>query len=345
MRFLFSDLCNLLGQRIDSAPVLALSERIGAEAPRPTSFSFSNSEGCMSHDATGLEIGWTHEILAPQHYPPRKSGRHFICWVYAVWFDPAFVDGLPFNLRPSASPEDLLSAVPERIDEDTPKYCTARLMDQPQLTLTVPRAPGPWRLELIQMQRYATLSRDSTGNSRPGWHYDAKRPVERADLASGFFLAWCIFRNLVGARHHDHQRSLLDDLRHRRMSIMDYAYATCFAGELWSWDVDEKVRDFAFDYFKALCHRNSAHPRLGRADRCHPDDDLDAVVIFLSDHGGLGTQDQWSLFERFSLLLDARWTDYHMTGLETEVSRRTAMQLTILYRSVADQLRSIPAPR
>lgn len=122
------------------------------------------------------------------------------------------------------------------------------------------------------------------------------------------------------------------------MSVVDYIRENCFEGELWSWDIREPVRHFSYIYFRALCNRNSAHPGIGRPDRCHPNDDLSAVMDYLSKCGGPNVDDEWQLFHQFSEMLDARWNDYLLTGLQTEVSRRRAVQLTAMYRKMVDNL-------
>ncbi|MBH1657943.1 hypothetical protein I5V54_21610 [Stenotrophomonas maltophilia] len=337
MRYLFSELCNLLGQRIDSDPVLSIAERIGAKEPKPTSFAYSNSVGGMSHRPTGLEISWSHEVLAPEYYPPRKSGRHFVCWVDSIWFDPATVDNLPLQLSPTSLAEDLVEAAPQLIVEDMPKRTAAMLTTRPDCVLALPSTPRRWQIKLAQMHRYSLPSYAAAGNDRPGQNSNSDR-WEYWDQATAFFLYWCILRGFASERHTSDHGAEIQNLHQQRMSVMDYIRANCFEGELWSWDIREPVRHFTYIYFHALCNRNSAHPGIGRPDRCHPNDDLSAVVNHLSKCGVPNVDDEWRLFRHFSTMLDARWKDYLLTGLQTEVSRRQTVQLTAMYRKMVDNL-------
>lgn len=342
MRFDFSELCDLLGQPIDSASVLSMADRIGAKKPTPT--TDANPDGYMAHKATGLEISWGHEVLLPDHYPPRRAGRQYVSWVNAIWFDPATVDHLPFNLPPAALAGALVEAVPERVVDDQPDSSTATLVSRPDLALTLPGTAQRWLLHGMQMRRYAVLSRNAAGNAPAGWVAHPQWPAAQMDRATGFFLYWCILNGYAGTRHGGPDDAQVDALRQRRASIMDYAYATCFEGELWSWDVCDALHDFSATYLNAFCHRNSAHPRFGKADRCHPDDDLVALLTLLAGKDVLDAEDEWALFDRFALVLDARWQDYQLTGLQTEVSRRRAMQLTALYRRMLEQVTAGRAP-
>lgn len=337
MRFLFSELCNLLGQRIDSDPVLSIAERIGAQTPKPTSFAYSNSLGEMSHRPTGLEISWSHEILAPAYYPPRKSGRHFVCWVDSIWFDPSTVDNLPLQLSPTSLAEDLVEAAPQLIVEDMPKRTAAMLTSRPDCMLVLPSTPRRWQIKLAQMHRYSLPSHAAIGNDHPEKNDNSDR-WKHWDQATAFFLYWCILRGFASERHTRDHGAEIQDLHDHRISAMDYFRANCSEGELWSWDIRESVRDFTHVYFHSLCNRNSAHPKIGRPDRCHPNDDLSAVMDYLSKCCVPNVDDEWQLFHQFSEMLDARWNDYLLTGLQTEVSRRRAVQLTAMYRKMVDNL-------
>lgn len=338
MRFHFSELCDLLGQRIDCESVLWIAERIGAKQPKPTSFSYSNSFGGMCHKPSGLAIEWSHEILAPGYYPPRKIGRRYVCWVHSIWFDPGSVDALPFDLLPDAHPEDLVEAAAQYINDDFPLWTAARLPRRPDITVMIPRKPGRWHIRLLQMQRYAMLSRDTKGNFQPVPIGRVEQPPERLDLATGFFVAWCALRGFLGERHTHDGAAMIDALQERQLSTMEYLYATCPEGELWSWDVCELLQNFTFCYFKGLCNRNSAYPHIGKLDRCHPDDDLEALLNYLSKMDKPDIGNEWMLFDRFSLLLDARWQDYLLTGLETKINAVQADRLSKLYEKMLGDL-------
>lgn len=291
----------------------------------------------MRHDATGLEIAWTHEILTPQCYPPRKSGRHYVCWIDTIWFDPATVDSLPLGLPFTALADDLVQLDSQTLAEDLPERTAISLTSHPGCILVLPSTPRRWQVKLAQMHRYSMPGHDAVGNDCRERDGNSSR-WKHADQAAAFFLHWCILRGFASERHTGDHAEDLQDLRQHRLSLTEYMHASCFEGELWSWDIREAVRDFAYTYFHALCNRNSAHPRVGKSNRCHPNDDLNAVVDHLSKCGVPNANDEWRLFHHFARMLDARWQDYLLTGLQTEVSRRRAVQLTAIYRKMVDNL-------
>ena len=345
MQFQFDELRALLGRRIDHESVLALARRLGAKPPKPS--TDSNETGYLTHKESQLEIAWSHRVLLPETYPARKEERQYVCHVTSIWFDPARVDGLPEPLSPTADVDAIVQGLGGRrrsnfigsmLDIPLDEHCRLTIhLDDDGSTIDGERR---WILQLEEYRRYA-CSR-SVSHAFPPWR--PEWPLEQADLATGFFIAWCIDRGHIGERHLREHAELLEAVRARRMTGREFFYRTAYCGEFWSWDVSGALQDFCATYFACLCHRNSTQPLLGRADRCGPDDDLIALFGPHFPHGGGETADDWNNYARFALLLDARHEDWQLTQLETNIDPGRQRQVKLIYLRRQKEMAALPPP-
>lgn len=347
MRFQFNELSDLLGQRIDHESVLDLAQRLGAKPPKPS--TDSNDTGYLTHKASKLEVAWSHRVCLPDLYPPRKQGRLYVCYVTTIWFDPAMVDGLPEGLSPGADAD----AIVRTFGAEKHTSFVGTTLDIP-LNATGARSLSVdlddagqridegrrWIMRLDEHNCYAYPR--SVSHAFPPWR--PEWPLEQADLATGFFLAWCIERGHIGERHLREHAELVEAVRARRMTGREFFYRTAYEGEFWSWDVSKALQRFCHTYFCCLCHRNSTHPLLGRADRCGPDDDLIALFGPHFPHGGGETADDWRNYDRFALLLDARYEDWKLTDLESDIDTDMKRHVKLIYLRQQKQMAELPPP-
>jgi hypothetical protein len=339
-------LISAIGQRRDSPEVETLVTELGGKTPLP-----SKKEGSFTAKVHDVELAWNDEVLAPGFYPPRKDGRQAIAYVTSIWFSPM---GLSLSECPSAlagmSPDMPLSAW-AKLPGATVSHraiggsrCVIPLSPLAALSVsfgkdgqTKPR----WTLQVREHDRYAFVRSSARSHAFSPW--DPAWPDEQADLPMGMFMAWCIERGRIGERHLRDHAALVQAVRARKMTGRDFLYRVAFCDEVWSWDVSQDTQPFAHSYLHCLCHRNSS--TLGHKDRCGLDDDFMAVFSPHFKGRGLEAGDTWGNFDRFTLFLDARFRDFELTALATDLESDAQRQVTMVYREAQGQMSLLPTPQ
>lgn len=342
------DLLGLVGARIDAPAVCEFAAAHGLKLPlKPT--TDSNDRGSFAIRKLGIEVGYGHDIRLPDFYPPRKEARRYVCHVTNIWFEPAKLTALRPGLAVAASAAELrrVTGAVDRTDGLGRHHLDFPMASPLATRLSLPltqddRAGTRWTLSLVQHERLAYLRSSARSHAFTPW--DPNWPDEQADLPMGMFMAWAIQRGLVGERHLLDHAAEVEAVRGRAMTGRQFLYRAAFHNELWSWDLAPSLHDFAYRYVHCMCHRNSTTPLLGRADRCGPEDDFMAVFDPLLPGRGLSAADDWLNFDRFAVLLDARFADFGLTGLETELPADAAAAVRKLYAAAAPALAAMPAP-
>ncbi len=346
---LFQDVANLLGKRIDSDEVVAFATALGVKLPlKPT--TDGDSRGFFSVKKLGLEVGYSHDITTATHYPPQKVARKYVCYVNTIWFEPAHVTHVPAGLHGDA-PAELFRALPgatlstNRLAQTVIEWPLPERADA-ILRITIAAdgsAAKRWTLSLQQHNRLHYCKSSAKAHAFTPWN--PAWPDEQADLPIGMFMAWAIHRGLVGERHLRERPDLVAAVQARTMTGREFLYQAAFHNELWSWDLAPALHAFAHSYVHCLCHRNSTQPLLGRADRCGPDDDFMAVFDPLFPGRGLSAADDWINFDRFAVLLDARYADFLATNLATQITDAAQVSaIANIYQTAASAMAVLPAP-
>ena len=331
MTIRFSDLQALLGQRIDSPVVQAFAAAQGVKLPLKSTTD-GNSSNAFTLKKLGIEVAWSHDILLPAFFPPQKQNRKYVAYVNHIWMDLDVLDAVPAAVRDLAVQLHAL-AQPGGL---------AWPAESP-LPVRVYKGFGDGiRLALADHERYGWLRSEVHPHAYSPW--DPLWPPEQADLAMGMLMAWAILRGDVGQRHQDAHPEWVAAVRERRMTGREFLYQAAHCNEVWSWDFAPQLHHFLRRYIRCGCHRNSTLPLLGRADRCGLDDDFSAVFDALLPHRCLQAADDWANFDRFACLLDARWRDFELTGLETKLDKAQAAELKPVYVAAGQAMAALPTP-
>ncbi|XVJ68603.1 MAG: hypothetical protein HEQ39_02360 [Rhizobacter sp.] len=312
-----------VGQRKEAPEVDELVVQLGGKIPLP-----SKREGYFSAKKYGVVLAWHWEVLAPAFYPPKKEGRKDVSYVRSIWFPSKDVDltGLPatFASISPQMPQSDWAALPGITIHHTRFGNTIYELPVSDLaTLDVAfdedGAMKPdWTISVRDHNRHAYVRSSARSHAFSPWN--PSWPDDQADLPMGMFMAWCIDRDKIGKRHLENHASLVEAVRERKMTGREFLYRVAYCNEVWSWDVSEAAQAFTHSYLHCLCHRNSSTPLLGRADRCGVDDDFMAVFTPHFKGRGLDAGDTWENYERFALFLDARYRDFELTQLETDLA-------------------------
>jgi hypothetical protein len=342
---IFNDLIALLGKRIDSSEVVSFAMAHGVKVPLKTTTDNSSS-GFFEIKKLGFEVSWSHIINLPQFFPPTKEQRKYVCYIPSIWFKPSNLDGLPVGLLPGLAQ----ATAATRLGVQIIKRELGSWLEMKVAPDTVFRAhiddgkltADKWSIALDQHTQYESLKSEARSHAFLPWqdHW----PNEQADLSTGLFMAWCIHRGFVGPRHRELNATLVEAVQARRLTGREFLYKVTYANQFWSWDIAAELHRFAHIYFACLCHRNSTKPLLGRPDRCGPDDDFVAVFNQYFPKDALVAADTWNNFDRFALMLDARYADFLLTRLETEIEPVLLRQVQVNYMKSQAEMAKLPPP-
>ena len=337
-----------VGQRKDSPEVEALVIQFGGKVPLS-----SKKEGYVSAKKDDVELAWHWEVLAPGFYPPKKEGRKEISYVTSIWFSPSDVElsGLPEALASISSrmTQSEWATLPSvAVSRNRIGDTSYRLPVSDLATLLVSfdedgNMGRRWTINVRDNDRYAFVRSPARSHAFSPWN--PSWPDDQADLPMGMFMAWCIDRGRIGVRHLKEHAELVKAVRERKMTGREFLYRAAYCGEVWSWDVSEATEAFAHNYLHCLCNRNSSTPLLGREDRCGIDDDFMAVFTPHFKGRGLDAGDTWENYERFVLFLDARYRDFEMTCLKTDLKPELLLQVKALYREAQVKMGELAAPK
>jgi hypothetical protein len=348
LNFVFSELLCVIGCRIDAPTVFNLAEKCKAKLPLKPSTDSDDSK-YFTHKSPYLEIAYSHNVRTRATYPPQKENRKYVCYVTDIRFRLDQISGLPEGINPTAA----LHAI---------AYLPGAVVHTHRngnywITLPVEGSAMPaqlrvWRdhetgqldvdahIKLINHDHLHYLRSESISHAFAPWH--TRWPLEQTDLPMGMLMAWAIQRDLVGERHQNEHPDRLAAVHNRQMTGREFLYACAYANEVWSWDFSPRLHRFVHTYVHCLCHRNSA--KFGRADRCGPEDDFIGVFGSHFANGGLDAADDWANFDRFARVLDARYRDWEITDLSTEISSEQAAQIAPIYSALAADLTALSAP-
>ena len=338
-----------IGQRKESPAVEALVIQLGGKVPLP-----SKREGYFTAKKHHVGLAWNTEVLTPAFYPPKKEGRKEISYVTTIWFPSEGVsfEGLPaqFLAISARTTAEEWAAFPgvSVVRNAFLGHTTYQIPAGQHAELLVTfnedgKAEKSWTLAIREHSRYAFVRSSARSHAFSPW--DPAWPDEQADLPMGMFMAWCIDRNRIGARHLNDHAELVHAVRSRQMTGREFLYRVAYCNEVWSWDVSQDAQAFAHTYLHCLCHRNSSTPLLGREDRCGVDDDFMAVFSPHFKGRGLEAGDTWDNYERFAVFLDARFRDHELTALETDLPAGTLRQVTEVYREAQARMDRLPPAR
>jgi hypothetical protein len=336
-----------VGQRKEASDVEELVAQLGGKIPLP-----SKREGYFSAKKYDVVLAWHWEILAPEFYPPKKEGRKDISYVTSLWFPSTGVDltGLPAifaNISPQMAQSDW-AALPGITVRHTRIGTTRYELPVSDLaTLDVSfdedgTMEPHWTISVRDHNRHAYVRSSARSHAFSPWN--PSWPDDQADLPMGMFMAWCIDRDKIGKRHLENHAQLVQAVRERKMTGREFLYRVAYCDEVWSWDFSEAAQDFAHNYLHCLCNRNSSTPLLGRADRCGVDDDFMAVFTPHFKGRGLDAGDTWENYERFALFLDARYRDFELTQLETDLDPKLLKEVKSVYRKAQIQMNKLATP-
>jgi hypothetical protein len=318
----FSELVFLLGKRIVAPEVIAFATSHGVKLPLKPSTD-GDSSGHFSIKKLNLEVRWSHDIALPDYYPPKKENQIYVCYISTIWFDALKVTGLP-------EIDNALVGVPQLL----PGFAN--------ISLTTNNSGDRFMLSLNEHRRYEFLKSGARSHAFTPW--DPAWPPEQADLPISMWMAWVIHRGFMGERHLRDHADAVEAVRQRKQTGREFLYQVAFCNELWSWDVSPVLHRFAHRYIHCLCHRNSSQPLLGLADRCGPDDDFMAVFNPHFSNRGLSAADDWCNFDRFALFLDARYADFQLTGLVTDIDAETLKRVKLIYLKAQKAMADLPRP-
>ncbi len=217
-----------VGQRKDSPEVEALVTQFGGKVPLAP-----KKEGYVSAKKHDVELAWHWEVLAPGFYPPKKEGRKEISYVTSIWFSPSDVElsGLPEALANISHhmTQPQWAAVPGvAVSRNSIGDTSYRLPVSDLATLLVSfdedgKMERRWTINVRDNDRYAFVRSPARSHAFSPWN--PSWPDDQADLPMGMFIAWCIDRGRIGARHLEEHAELVKAVRERKMTGREFLYA------------------------------------------------------------------------------------------------------------------------
>jgi hypothetical protein len=347
-RLPFAELVAIMGARTDSPAVLAFAEKCGAKTPlKPT--TDGNSTQYFTVKKPAIDLAWTHVLRTPTTYPPQKENRHYVSYLHTIWFNLADITGLPTGIEPNMSWASA-TALPgaevqtNALDQKWVRYPLPNTPLKTALNLHYDEDTGAVGaradLAVCGAHHFSHLRSSVVSHAFTPWH--PSWPKEQADLPIGMVMAWAILRGEAGERLTRDHATQVEAVRARRMTGREFLYACAQHNEVWSTDFSPRLNHFLYPYILCLCHRNSAP--FGRKERCNPDDDFVGLFGPLLPEGALLAADDWANYDRFARLLDARFRDWEITKLETDLSAEQEKQLKPLYHALQKDLANLPPP-
>lgn len=337
-----------VGQRKDAPEVEELVAQFGGKVPLP-----SKKKGYVSAKKHDVELAWHWEVLAPAFYPPKKEGRKEISYVTSIWFSPTDIEfaGLPeaySRISPQMTQPEwaTLPGVTVRHTHIGDMHYLLPVSDLATLLVSFDedgKMDRRWTITARDHNRLAFVHSSARSHAFSPW--DPLWPDDQADLPMGMFMAWCVDRGRIGARHLKEHAQLVEAVRERTMTGREFLYRAAYCNEVWSWDVSEATEPFAHSYLHCLCNRNSSTPLLGTKDGCGVDDDFMAVFTPHFKGRGLEAGDTWENYERFALFLDARYRDFELTRLTTDIEPDLLQQVKLVYREAQAKMVKLAAPQ
>lgn len=294
-----------IGQRIDSAPALALIEAIGAKPLRAVTPRNLNDH--TSSKQLGITVSSKPTPKHRPYWPERKEQRAYINYITEIMIEPAYAGPLPGGLRWGLSkPElDAIASFELRGSRNTPYWNF--------------QAPGPQVTLAATTSSHALFPEDKPAFDRI-WmqldeesdfvsayaEYEQTKPLVYVEDA--FFTAWCGLNGLLDEERFNAQ--VLQPLRDRSTTPLAFLHGPC-GRLLWSGDIRPQYLAFVALYYNGI----------GLPDEQRWVSDINkafAVSNHFQDDPERMTQDDWANYDAIAPLIDERFAQWQRGELEAK---------------------------
>lgn len=303
---LWSLMVAAIGQRIDSAPALALLEAIGASPLRAvTPRNFSDATASKHH---GITVSCTPIPKYRRYWPERREKRAYLNYIYRIMIEPPYAGWLPEGLRWDSTKAELDAAA---------RFELRGSQGIPYWNFT---APG------VDVELAATTSiHELFPEGQPATDRVWMRLKEESDFISAypeyeqtkplvyvedaFFAAWCGLNGLLAPDKFTEQA--LQPLRERSISPLTFLHEVC-GRLLWSDDLRPESLPFVAIY----------HTGIGLPDAQRWVSDINqafGVSNHFRDDDSEPTQDDWRNYESMARFIDERYAQWRNGELKRQV--------------------------